>query len=61
MKIEQHINGAVQLIMIPETDLERAVLAAMHDSSKLGKKVTMSAELDAAGTKVSRATVSVEA
>lgn len=60
MKIEQHINGALQLILIPDTDLERAFVAAMHESTKLGKKVIMSLDMDATGVKVSRATVSVE-
>lgn len=62
MKIEQHISdNTIQLILTPEREAERVLLGAMHDSAKLGKKVTMSVDLDAAGTsKVARATVSVE-
>lgn len=41
MKIETHVNGTLQLILIPETDLERAILAEVSNRSKLGKKITV--------------------
>jgi len=41
MKVETHLNGTLQLILIPETDLERAVLAEVSNRAKLGKKITV--------------------
>lgn len=42
MKVETHVNGSVQLILIPETDLERAILIEVSKRAHLGKKITIS-------------------
>ena len=41
MKVETHLNGTLQLILIPETDLDRAILAEFSNRTKLGKKITV--------------------
>lgn len=42
MKVETHVNGSLQLIVIPENDLERAILSEFINRSSLGKKMTVS-------------------
>jgi hypothetical protein len=59
MRVELHVNGAVQVILIPETPIDNMVLFQMQDSAKKGRAVKLEALVD--GPNVGSATVSVEA
>jgi len=41
MKVETHVNGSLQLIVIPENDLERTILLEFVARKDTGKKVTV--------------------
>ena len=59
MKVELHVNGSHQVILIPETPVEKAVLWQMQDAAQKGRAVKIEAELEGSG--IHSATVSVEA
>lgn len=64
MKTEFHLNGSLQLILIPENDLERSILAAFDARSRVGKRTVVAGVFDppvmeAAG--LERLTVTIEA
>lgn len=42
MKVELHINGAHQVILVPETPVERAVLSQMQEAAGKGRAVRLS-------------------
>lgn len=45
MKVETHINGSLQLIVIPENDLETAILEEAYRKINAGKRVSAGVEL----------------
>lgn len=62
MKAEQHINGAVQIILIPENELDHLMLLTLYRGAKQGKRIILGGQeqADAPG-KIVNVTVSVEA
>ncbi len=43
MKVELHINGTHEIILKPETEIERLVLSTMAESAEKGRTVTIQA------------------
>ena len=43
MKVELHVNGSLQVWLKPETELERAILAEMHESATKGRAIKLDA------------------
>ena len=41
MKVELHINGSHQVILIPETKVEKAVLEQMGEAAEKGRAVRL--------------------
>ncbi len=42
MLVELHINGKIELQLTPETAIERAFIATMHDAATKGMALKMS-------------------
>lgn len=43
MKVELHLNGIHEIILKPETEIERLILSTMAESAEKGRAVTMQA------------------
>lgn len=46
MKVELHINGSLNILLTPETDIEKAILGEMAKGTSKGKVVKMSMDPD---------------
>jgi len=65
VKTEEHLNGSIQVILIPETPIEQLILSSMAEGASRGKAVRLVAAQAAVAEgeppRVDRVFVSVEA
>jgi hypothetical protein len=61
MKVELHINGSHQVVLIPETRIEKAMLEEMAEAAGKGRAVRLDCKPTITGGGIVCCVVSVEA